>query len=172
MIWARDCPIAYLFQDFCGVLSVAHGTSRLSPRASEEEPDDADDFVHLQLGAREGLEQLALPGTESSASNVPEKGSLCGWCGGLNWKNGEETQLDGKHDGLRWKSFHCQTCEYLTYLDISKSIKHKHLRMNIYRSKSLNPRFGVDAGIARRLESRGDCDGRLSAREGRKLVLA
>jgi hypothetical protein len=59
----------------------------------------------------------------------------------------------------------------LTYLDISKSIRHKHLRMNIYRSKSLNPRFGVDAGImARRLESRGDCDGR--AREGRKLVLA
>ena len=92
--------------------------------------------------------------------------------GDLNWKNGEETQLDGKHDGLRWKSFHCQTCECLTYLDISKSIKHKHLRMNIYRSKSLNPRFGVDAGIARRLESRGDCDGRLSAREGRKLVLA
>ena len=68
-----------MFRDFCGFfLSVAHGTSRLSPRASEEELDDADDFVHLQLGAREGLEQLALPGTESSASNVP-KGSLCGW---------------------------------------------------------------------------------------------
>eukprot|EP00435_Cladocopium_sp_Y103_P051511 s1089_g16.t1 len=43
---------------------------RIDP--GEEEPDDADDFVHLQLGAREGLEQLALvleilPGTDGSA---------------------------------------------------------------------------------------------------------
>eukprot|EP00435_Cladocopium_sp_Y103_P045028 s1089_g12.t2 len=32
---------------------------RIDP-GEEEEPDDVDDFVHLQLGAREGLEQLAL----------------------------------------------------------------------------------------------------------------
>ena len=88
-------------------LFVSRFFCNLSPRSPEEEPDDADDFVQLQLGAREGLEQLAsvleiLFGTQGSAeehksgSNVQEKGSLAG-VGDLNSKDfSEETRTGGK----------------------------------------------------------------------------